>query len=90
MLSSLFFRALARKMEDSLIAYVETSVISFYYETRAEVEMAARKKWTRSWWNSAVRRHDLVTSAAVVEELREWGFPQPQRMSRTSSATFGR
>jgi hypothetical protein len=57
------------------IAYVETSVISFYYETRADVEMAARKKWTRSWWNSAVRRHDLVASAAVVEELRNGAFP---------------
>ncbi|MBI4614223.1 MAG: type II toxin-antitoxin system VapC family toxin [Planctomycetes bacterium] len=57
------------------VAYVETSVISFYYETRPNLEMAARRKWTRSWWDSAVQRHDLVTGAAVIEELRNGDYP---------------
>jgi predicted nucleic acid-binding protein len=57
------------------VVYVETSVISFYHEIRTELDMAARREWTRTWWNSASRRHDLVTSAAVIEELREGDYP---------------
>jgi predicted nucleic acid-binding protein len=57
------------------VVYVETSVISFYHEIRTELDMAARREWTRTWWNSAIRRHDLVTSAAVIEELREGDYP---------------
>ena len=57
------------------VVYVETSVISFYHEIRTELDMAARREWTRTWWDSARQRHDLVTSPAVIEELREGDYP---------------
>jgi predicted nucleic acid-binding protein len=54
------------------IVYIETSIPSFYFESRTEPGMVARKAWTRQWWDH--NRHDyiLVTSEAVLEEL-DWG-----------------
>lgn len=57
------------------LVYVETSVISFYHEVRTELELAARRQWTRSWWKSATRKYELLTSPAVVEELRNGDHP---------------
>ena len=55
--------------------YVETSIPSFYHEARADVDMAARRQWTRDWWKGAHNRHELVTSAAVVDELERGDYP---------------
>ncbi len=55
--------------------YVETTIPSFYFEIRADPEMAARREWTRTWWDGAVGRYELVTSVAVVEELSRGDFP---------------
>ena len=54
--------------------YIETSIPSFYYETRETPEMAARRAWTREWWGT---RHDcdLVTSDAVLYELERGDYP---------------
>ena len=59
------------------VVYVETSVISFYHEIRTELDMwlLHEASGTRTWWNSAIRRHDLVTSPAVIEELSEGDYP---------------
>jgi hypothetical protein len=54
--------------------YVETSIPSFYFETRQEPEMLARRSWTRSWWARASKTDELVTSLAVVDELRRGEF----------------
>ena len=51
--------------------YIETSIPSFYHETRQEPEMVARRHWTRHWWDQCASRYDLVTSAGVVAELQE-------------------
>ena len=32
--------------------YIETTIPSFYHETRREAEMAARREWTREWWDN--------------------------------------
>jgi hypothetical protein len=34
---------------------VETSIPSFYFETRSEAQMRARREWTREWLR-AIRR----------------------------------
>jgi predicted nucleic acid-binding protein len=52
-----------------LTVYVETSIPSFYYETRPEPAMQARREWTRRWWSYAHETYRLVTSAAVLDEL---------------------
>lgn len=56
------------------VVYVETSVASFYFETRSAADMIARREWTRAWWTAAIERHDLVTSAAVIEELERGDY----------------
>lgn len=49
--------------------YIETSIPSFYYETRSEPEMVAMRNWTREWWDHHSKNYELVTSAAVFEEI---------------------
>ena len=55
--------------------YVATTIPSFYYEVRAEATMVARREWTREWFDAAVGRDELVTSAAVLDELEHGDFP---------------
>ena len=51
--------------------YIETSIPSFYHETRQEPEMVARRNWTRQWWTHCAKRYRLVTSEGVIAELQE-------------------
>lgn len=55
--------------------YIETTIPSFYYETRQEAEMVARREWTREWWDNQRRHYELVTSLAVIEELEKGDYP---------------
>ncbi len=54
--------------------YVETTIPSFFYEHRPEAAMVARREWTRSWWQAAAHRDELVTSEAVLDELARGDF----------------
>lgn len=49
--------------------YVETTIPSFYHEVRTAPDVIARREWTRSWWDTAHERYELVTSPAVLDEL---------------------
>jgi len=51
--------------------HVETTIPSFYHEMRTEPAIVARRDWTRQWWDLAAHRYELVTSAAVLDELAE-------------------
>jgi predicted nucleic acid-binding protein len=51
--------------------YIETSIPSFFNETRQEPEMVARRVWTRQWWDLQSSRYSLVTSEGVIAELEE-------------------
>ncbi len=55
--------------------YIETSIPSFYYETRPDPEMIAMRNWTRDWWDHHAHKYELVTSEAVFEELNEGDYP---------------
>lgn len=56
-------------------AYVETSIPSFYFESRPEAQMVARRDWTREWWSRASSGGtELVTSVAVIDELHRGDF----------------
>ena len=59
--------------------YIETTIPSFYYETRTEPEMVARRNWTRDWWNNHRKSHSLATSEAVLNELEEGDFPNKKK-----------
>ena len=50
--------------------YIETSIQSFYYEDRSDVAAIARKEWTRKWWDNKRDAYDLVSSTAVINELK--------------------
>ena len=49
--------------------YVETTIPSFYHDSRTAPNIVARRDWTRRWWNEAAESHELVTSEAVLDEL---------------------
>jgi predicted nucleic acid-binding protein len=49
--------------------YVETTIPSFYHETRAAPAIVARREWTREWWTTAIEHDELVTSEVVLDEL---------------------
>lgn len=57
--------------------YVETTIPSFYHEARDSPDIVARRDWTRRWWDLAPDRYELVTSPAVLDELRA-GPPERQ------------
>ena len=59
------------------LIYVETSIPSFYFETRPEPENQARRNWTRDWWDLAIWQDQLVTSLAVIRELES--TPEPKQ-----------
>jgi predicted nucleic acid-binding protein len=55
--------------------YVETTIPSFYHETRTAPDILARREWTRRWWDGVPSHHELVTSPAVLDELAG-GIPE--------------
>ncbi|MEO8496491.1 MAG: type II toxin-antitoxin system VapC family toxin [Planctomycetota bacterium] len=66
--------------------YIETTVVSFYFNARPEPEMVARQNWTRRWLDGALLTSDeLVTSVAVETELNAGDFPHKSDMIRLAS-----
>ena len=61
----------------SQLIYIETSIPSFYHETRAAGPFQTMREWTREWWDIARQRDELVTSLAVIAELED--APEPKR-----------
>lgn len=55
--------------------YIETTIPSFYYEVRSDATNIARRQWTRQWYDVAVQTQEVVTSAAVLQELQRGEFP---------------
>ena len=53
------------------LVYVETSVPSFYFDTRHEPEMKARQHWTMAWWDSPKYGEERVIGLPVIAELEE-------------------
>jgi predicted nucleic acid-binding protein len=49
--------------------YIETSVPSFYVETRQSPTVVSWREATRTWWDNHRHRYRLVTSALVLHEL---------------------
>jgi len=58
------------------VVYIETTIPSFYVETRPEPDMVARRQWTRQWWDAHRIAYDVVTSEAVIDELERGQHPQ--------------
>ena len=68
--------------------YIETSIPSFYHTLRADPESVARMHWTRQWWQEYADKSTLVTSAAVIDELRKGtGAKMEERISLLDKAS---
>lgn len=59
--------------------YIETTIPSFYWETRKDAESLAMKHWTREWWSGPRLLCDCWTSAATFEELEIGDHPEKER-----------
>ena len=68
---------LARNLWMSTLIYIETSVASFYHETRPERDLQSRRDWTRQWWGMPKFDQELVIGLPVISELEE--TPPPKR-----------
>ena len=66
--------SMIRKLPPAMI-YVETTIFSFYYETRTDPEIIAQRQWTQQWWNTRRSSYDIVTSVAVLDELDRGDYP---------------
>ena len=51
------------------LIYVETSIPSFYFETRPGAKVQAQREWTREWWETARWQDAVFTSSVVITEL---------------------
>lgn len=58
--------------------YIETSIPSFYYETRGQAEFVAMRNWTREWWDDKRSQYDCFVSAAVIDELEAGEYPKKE------------
>jgi hypothetical protein len=56
--------------------YIETTIPSFYFETRTDPTIVAWRGATRRWWHEFSQRFRLVTSEVVHVELA--AAPQPK------------
>ena len=50
--------------------YIETTIPSFYYTLRTDIESLAKQSWTRKWWKEYADQFILLSSTAVIDELR--------------------
>lgn len=63
----------------ALKVYIETTIPSFYFETRRNVECVSRRNWTRRWWDEHRHEHKLATSLIVQNELSDPEYPEAKR-----------
>ena len=63
----------------SALIYIETSIPSFYYDTRPERGLRSRRDWTRQWWAMPKFDQELVIGLPVIAELEETPPPKRQK-----------
>lgn len=49
--------------------YIETTIPSFYHDTRRSLEVRSRRLWTRQWWDAPKSGALLITGFSVLAEL---------------------
>ena len=59
--------------------YIETTIPSFYHETRESAEFVAMKNWTRQWWEARRSCFICYTSIAVLDELEAGNHPKKEK-----------
>lgn len=66
--------------------YIETTIPSYYFNSREGVELQVLSKWTREWWDKWRGNYQVVSSFAVIEELRRGQHPfQKEKLAMIES-----
>jgi hypothetical protein len=55
--------------------YIETTIPSYYYETRTDAKAVAWREITRDWWDSEHLKFDCYTSDFTIIELNKGNHP---------------
>jgi len=55
--------------------YIETTIPSFYYDSRKEHDAVSRRQWTREWRDNRREHYNPVTSLAIIDELMKGNYP---------------
>lgn len=55
--------------------YIETTIPSHYHNVRKAAELVVLSQWTRDWWDNQRDQYDLISSSAVIDELRDGKHP---------------
>jgi hypothetical protein len=56
--------------------YIETTIPSYYYETRKDVRSVAWRQITREWWGKYRRYYYALSSEMVIFELERGSHPE--------------
>ena len=60
-----------------MIKAIETSIPSYYYETRTDTRIKAMQEWTKQWWDLPQQDCRLIRIALpVIVELLEVPYPK--------------
>jgi len=51
------------------VAYLDTTIPSFLFDSRQDLEIVARREHTKRWWSAFSNRLEVFISQAVMEEL---------------------
>lgn len=58
--------------------YIETTIPSYYHNSRPAQDLVVLSQWTRDWWDNMRQDYDLVSSSAVIDELNDGEYPLKQ------------
>jgi len=66
--------------------YIETTIPSYYFNSRTDAESKILSQWTREWWDKWREGYQVVSSFAVIEELRRGKHPfQAEKLAMIES-----
>jgi len=61
---------------------LDTTIPSYYYDQRKELDIRYRRKITKAWWADEKDAFDLYISELVLVELQRGNYPQKEKVIR--------
>jgi len=62
--------------------YLDSTIPSYYYDQRKELDIKYRRKITKDWWTNEKDPFDLYISELVLVELQRGNYPQKEKVVR--------
>ena len=62
--------------------YSDTTIPSYYYDQRKELDIRYKRKVTRDWWINEKDSFDLYISELVLIELQRGDYPHKEKVIR--------